>query len=481
MTFENTLSAFLPVYILVGGIVLLLLSDVFVKKRGVSFGLTVVTLFSAILGVYAYDGALPGDGNFFFGIFYRNFATLTLFASIFVAFLIYHDFSDDMLSWDLGVVYTLMLLANAGGLLVASATNLIPLYIGFELMAIPNYGMVAYKSKERNASEAAMKIFILGALATSLTVFGLSLLYGATGSLQFNTVVASIVSDVTALKLLASFMLVAGVSFKLGLVPFHWWISDVYAGAPVSIVSFMAATTKVIGFTFAFQLFLKAIPNWSEQWVFAFTVLTILTMIIGNALGVLQRRVMRIMAYSSIAQAGYIAVTFVNYALVSDSNDKSFALAAGFIQLIAVVLLKISALSVVLIVVKSYGSDDLSNFRGLFTSNPIVGLSFMFALMGLMGVPLLGGLGFLGKFLIVLAAIEANTAISWTLAIVLITGSVISIFYYMRIINEVMVKEDAPEKPLKTSVLVNFVLIVLTLTNLGLMFMGEVIPFYKLF
>jgi len=304
MTFENTLSAFLPVYILVGGIILLLLSDIFVKRRGVSFGLTVVTLFSSILGVYAYDGVLPGDSNFLFGVFYRNFATLMLIGSIFVAFLIYYEFADDWISWDLGVVYTLMLLSNAGGLLVASAQNLIPLYIGFELMAIPNYGMVAYKSKERGASEAAMKIFLLGALATSLTLFGISLLYGVTGSLAFDTVIASIISDTSALKLLASVLLISGVSFKLGLIPFHWWISDVYSGAPISIVSFMAASTKVIGFAFAFQLFLNAVPSWSDSWVVGFGFLAGITMIIGNALGSIQKRVMRIMAYSSIAQAG---------------------------------------------------------------------------------------------------------------------------------------------------------------------------------
>jgi len=480
MTFENTLSAFLPVYILVGGIILLLLSDIFVKKRGVSFGLTVVTLFSTILGVYAYDGVLPGDSNFLFGVFYRNFATLMLIGSIFVAFLIYYEFADDWFSWDLGVVYTLMLLSNAGGLLVASAQNLIPLYIGFELMAIPNYGMVAYKSKERGASEAAMKIFLLGALATSLTLFGISLLYGVTGSLAFNTVIASIISDTSALKLLASVLLISGVSFKLGLIPFHWWISDVYSGAPISIVSFMAASTKVIGFAFAFQLFLNAVPSWSDSWVVGFGFLTGITMIIGNALGSIQKRVMRIMAYSSIAQAGYIAMTFINYAQVSDADLKKGALAAGYIQLLAVVLLKISALAVVLMVVKSFGDDKLTNFTGLFKKNVVVASAFTFALFGLMGIPFIGGAGFLGKALLISAAIEAGTTMSITLAFLLIIGSAISIYYY-GILIYTMYKEPEDEKQLMPSSIMIFVLVLLVVSNIALMLLGEIIPFYKLF
>lgn len=480
MTFENTLSAFLPVYILVGGIILLLLSDIFVKKRGVSFGLTVVTLFSSILGVYAYDGVLPGDSNFLFGVFYRNFATLMLIVSIFVAFLIYYEFADDWISWDLGVVYTLMLLSNAGGLLVASAQNLIPLYIGFELMAIPNYGMVAYKSKERGASEAAMKIFLLGALATSLTLFGISLLYGVTGSLAFDTVIASIISDTSALKLLASVLLISGVSFKLGLIPFHWWISDVYSGAPISIVSFMAASTKVIGFAFAFQLFLNAVPSWSDSWVIGFGFLAGITMIIGNALGSIQKRVMRIMAYSSIAQAGYIAMTFINYAQVSDTGLKKGALAAGYIQLLAVAILKISALAVVLMVVKSFGDDKLSNFTGLFKKNMVIASAFTFALLGLMGIPFIGGAGFLGKALLITAAIEAGTTMSVTLAFLLIIGSAISIYYY-GILIYTMYKEPEDEEPLMPSSIMTFVLVLLVIGNIALMFLGEVIPFYKLF
>jgi len=173
-------------------------------------------------------------------------------------------------------------------------------------------------------------------------------------------------------------------------------------------------------------------------------------------------------------------MTFINYAQVSDAGLKKGALAAGYIQLIAVVLLKISALAVVLMVVKSFGNDNLSNFKGLFKKNVVVASAFTFALLGLMGIPFIGGAGFLGKALIITAAIEAGTTMSVTLAFLLIVGSAISIYYYGILIYN-MYKEPEDEKPLMPSSIMIFVLVLLVVSNIALMLLGEIIPFSKLF
>ena len=449
--FQELFLAFLPVIILIIGIILVLINDLLPKKdRNVAAGISLLTLIATVIAVnFSFSGKLSSTTQLYFanmfefGGFYRVFSTITLIASIIVIFSVWNEF--DTLK-DLGVLYSLLFLANAGGLLIASSQNLIPLNVGFELMAISTYGMVAYRSKkkDRNAAEAAMKLFILGAFATSLTLFGMSYLYGATGSLQFNVVLVSIVQDTDPLKILASLFMIAGASFKLGLVPFHWWLSDIYSGTPISIVNFLATASKKMAFAFVFQLFLFAVPAWNLFWGIPFAVISFFSMIVGNGLATVQNRITRILAYSTVAQSGYIIMALALAAQTQDVITKNLALTAGIIYIIAHVLMKSGVLLVVGVVVRTYGNDQIDNFKGLIYKDKILGISLAVGLMSLLGVPPL--LGFFGKAFLFIIALTVGNFVGYALAASLVLGSVISAYYYFRILGIIIAKPVNDEK-----------------------------------
>ena len=465
--FQELFLAFLPVLILVIGTVLVLINDLLPKKdRSVAAGIALLTLIATIIAVnFSFSGKLSNltysyfANMFEFGGFYRVFSTITLGASIIVVFAVWNEF--DSLK-DLGILYSLLFLSNAGGLLIASSQNLIPLNVGFELMAIPTYGMVAYRSKKKdlNAAEASMKLFILGALATSLTLFGISYLYGATGSLQFNVVLDSIVQQTDPLKILASLFIVAGASFKLGLVPFHWWLSDIYYGAPISVVNFLATASKKMAFAFVFQLFLFAVPAWGDFWGIPFAIISFFSMIIGNALATVQSRITRILAYSTVAQSGYIIMALVLASQTTNLVTKNLAVTAGVIYIIAHVLMKSCALVVVGTIIRTYGDDNIENFRGLFYKNKVLGISLTLALMSLLGVPPL--FGFFGKAFLFIAAISVGTPVAYILAASLIIGSVISAYYYFRIVG-IMMAKPVDKRRIREFTPTNFILIIISI------------------
>jgi proton-translocating NADH-quinone oxidoreductase chain N len=465
--------AFMPMIILVVGIILALLGDLYVKNRGFVTAVTVLSLVGAMLAALSFEGYVnPDNGTdpyFEFGLFFKVFAVIGLSASIIVAFCAMRDFQY---AEDLGLFYALLLISNIGGLVIASSKNFIPAYVGFELMAIPTYGMVAYKTRSKPVAEAAMKLFLLGALSSAIVIFGLSLLYGATGSLYFNTVAIS--DELGGLKLAASIFLITGTSFKLGLVPFHYWISDVYVGAPISVVNFLAAASKKMGFAFVFQIFMFGIPEWTEYWGALFGILAIITMIIGNTLAIIQNRVMRIVAYSSIAQAGYIAIALAAFAFAPDSASRDFALTAAVIHIFAHVLMKGALITGIIIVVDSFGNDHIENLRGLIHKSPVVGATMVIALFSLMGIPPLAG--FIGKYVLFVAAVQTTSMIGYLMASALVLGSVISIYYYTRLIR-IIVDDPTNDIPVKPNSVLSVLLVILTIITI---FFVILLPFVDL-
>lgn len=467
MAFIDTFIAFLPVQVLLLGVVCVLLADIYIKNRGFATAVTVLSLVGAILAAFAEDlaGTSFTSDYLAFGTFYQAFAIIGLSASVIVAF---SALSDLSFAEDIGVFYSLLLLSNIGGLLIAASTNFIPAYIGFELMAIPTYGMVAYKTRNRPAAEAAMKLFLLGALSSAIIVYGLSLLYGATGSLMYNTV--TITGEVSGLQIAASIFLAAGTAFKLGLVPFHWWISDVYSGAPISVVNYLAAASKKMAFAFVFGIFLFGIPDWSDYWGPLVAAMAIITMVIGNAMATIQNRVMRIIAYSSVAQAGYISIALASFALSGDAAGQNVALTAGIIHIVAHVIMKGAAIAAVVVVVDSFGNDHIENFRGLIHKDVWVGGSLVLALFSLMGIPPLGG--FIGKYLLFFAAVQTETALGFALAAALVVGSVISIYYYARIVR-IVVDDPTSDIPVKPNTPLRVLLVALSVLTIAFaLFMG---------
>jgi NADH-quinone oxidoreductase subunit N len=470
-----------PFLILLVGIAVILLLDLLFREKAREYVVATATLFLAgnAMWIHTMDSVDSPDITIFeFGTFFKFFAIVGLLSSIIVVFSAWRDLSIEL---DLGVFFSLLLLANIGGLLVASSRSFIPLYIGYELVSIPTYAMVAFRKRDRSAAEAGLKIFLLGALSSAIIVYGIAMYYGATGTFAMG---ADALADSKGLQIAAITMIAAGSGFKIGLVPFHFWIADVYSGAPISVVNFLSASSKKMAFAFVFQLFFVGMPfyDWANTWGLLFSFLAVLSIIVGNMAAVIQTRVMRIIAYSTIAQAGYIVIGIAAYAkgltMLDSTNpdidgvDVQFSAMKGILfHVIAHVLMKGAAIAAILLVIDSYGDDQLENFRGLLHKSPIVAASFALALFSLMGIPPLGG--FWGKFFLFLAAVDADMA--W-LAIVGVIGSAISIFYYANIIR-IMVEKPTDDTPIKQFTPLTLMLILLSILTIGLgLFSDDIVP-----
>ncbi|OLS25778.1 MAG: F(420)H(2) dehydrogenase subunit N [Candidatus Heimdallarchaeota archaeon LC_2] len=434
--------------------------DLFFRERAREWlvGTTILILLSNAYLIITrnLDDNLKNHEYFRFGDFFEFFAVIALLSSVIVVFSAWKDMNLEL---DLGVFYSLLLLSNLGGLLVASSRSFIPLYIGYELVSIPTYAMVAFRKKNKPTAEAAMKIFLLGALSSAIIIYGLAMYYGATGTFNMG---APALADSQGLQLAAIALIAAGSGFKIGLVPFHFWIPDVYSGASISVVNFLSASSKKMAFAFVFQLFFVGMRFWSDQWGILFAVLATLSVIIGNIAAVIQDRLLRIIAYSTIAQAGYITMGIAAYAVGLENNDVDLqynAMNGIIFHIIAHVLMKGAAIVIILIIVDSYDGDDrLENFRGLLHKDPLMGGALALSMFSLMGIPPLAG--FFGKLFLFLAVVDAG--LIW-LAFIGVIGSAISIFYYARVIR-IMV--DKPTDDVKITQFTPIKLLVLILTIL---------------
>lgn len=323
---------------------------------------------------------------------------------------------------DLGVLYALVLIATTGGIVVGGCNDFLSLLIGLELLTIPTYAMVAFRKDNKFSMEAAMKYFLLGSFATATMIYGISLYYGATGSLALKGQ-----AGLTDLGKIGIVMFVFAVGFKISTVPFHAWTPDVYYGAHTSVTTFLATVSKTVGFAVAFKVFFVAFGSseYAEFFVNIFCVLAILTMTLGNLAALSQTSVKRMLAYSSIAQAGYILIALASY----DAGD--YAVAAGLYHMIAHLLSKGAAFFAVGLALPFLKNDQLDGFKGLGKKDKVLASGFTVALLSLSGIPPL--VGFFGKFYLVLAALEAGGWVQ-SLAFVLVANSVVSVFYYFRII-----------------------------------------------
>jgi|HubBroStandDraft_1064217.scaffolds.fasta_scaffold01977_7 proton-translocating NADH-quinone oxidoreductase chain N len=350
------------------------------------------------------------------------------------------------------IFYGLLILATLGMLLVAVAVDLIFLLLAIEVVSIASYLLVAYARKERRGLEAAMKFFVIGALSTVLSFFGASLLFGAYGTTNLDVIRAAgtAVPDPT-LVLLGYGFLVAGLAFKITLVPFHAWAVDVYDGAPDDVSAFLAGGTKKIGIFAFFLVFLGPVlvlgsAGPSGYGLFGGSValgpslqltlgiLAVLTMTVGNVLALLQKEMKRMLAYSSISQAGYMMIGIV--------IGTAPALGGATLQVFAHVLMKTGAFLVVGAVAALGVGPLISDWRGLGSRRPFLGVAFGLMLLSLAGVPLT--VGFVSKFVLFSAAVHAQGWFVW-LAVAGLLNSALSVYYYARVLKVMFF--DAPPAP----------------------------------
>ena len=337
--------------------------------------------------------------------------------------------------------YSLILLSSIGMILIAYSTDLVMLLVAWELMSIPTYALAAFSKRDPISNEAAIKYFLFGALSSAILVLAIGLVYGVTGTTNIGEAIVSMVNvqkDLVPVTLLAVALFIAGFGFKMGLVPFHMWLPDAYEGAPTTIGALLAAGTKKAGFAAAIRVIVLATFVLHLDWATALAVIAIFTMTLGNLAALVQKSVPRILAYSSIAQAGYI---MIGLALAPYSDQ---ALGGSLFHILNHAVMKSAAFIAAAAVSITLASYSIEKYRGLAKRMPITAIALSISLLALAGVPPLNG--FWSKLVLFNAAIVTGPEIWWGpyLAIAGVLNSALSLGYYAWIMRK-MYMEESPD------------------------------------
>jgi len=337
--------------------------------------------------------------------------------------------------------YSLILLSSIGMILIAYSTDLVMLLVSWELMSIPTYALAAFSKRDPISNEAAIKYFLFGALSSAILVVAIGLVYGITGSTNIGVALLAFVTlpqNLVPVGLLAIALFVAGFGFKMGLVPFHMWLPDAYEGAPTTIGALLAAGTKKAGFAAAIRVIVLGMFVLNMDWTIILAIIAIFTMTLGNLGALVQRSVPRILAYSSIAQAGYI---MIGLALAPYSDQ---ALTGSLFHIMNHAVMKSAAFIAAAAVATALAGYSLERYRGLGRRMPITAIAFSISLLALAGVPPLNG--FWSKAVIFGAAINTGETVWWGpyLAIAAVLNSALSLGYYAWIMRK-MYMEEGPD------------------------------------
>lgn len=362
--------------------------------------------------------------------------------------------------------YALLVTATIGFSLMAASSDLIMIYVALETASISSYLLAGFYSGQTRSSEAGMKYFVYGAFTTAVMLYGMSLLYGVTGQTNLY-LIGSLFSNaeqidmVQPLLLLAAVFIVVGFAFKTSIVPYHFWTPDVYEGAPTPFTGFLSTASKAAGFAVFLRVFLAGVlgpAQTSSEWWAMLVAMCIITMILGNFVAIFQTNIKRLLAYSSIAQAGYVLIGLVT--LTQDGSG------ASMFYLLMYVFTNIAAFGVIILVSNVTGSDDLKDLSGLNRRSPFLALVMLFAVLSLGGIPPTAG--FFGKFFIFKAAVDAGL---WWLALIGILMAFVGLYYYLSIIKYMYLyrsEEDDVAIPVSRAAQIGLIVSVLFILYLGI-------------
>ncbi|MEW6201836.1 MAG: NADH-quinone oxidoreductase subunit N [bacterium] len=371
----------------------------------------------------------------------------------------------------IGEYYALIVLCTAGFMLLASAVNLLMVYLCIEYIGICCYILCCYLKDDPKSSEGAIKYLLLGATASAFLVYGISLLYGLTGSLHIGDIGAAIRIDKaidSKIILVAFLFVITGFGFKIAMAPFHMWAPDAYEGAPTSITAFFSVLPKAAGLAVLVRVLMTVFQGLPVEWVHIVETLAILTMTIGNVVAIWQTNIKRMLAYSSIAHVGYILIGLVVAgALGIDSEIGADGIFAILVYITAYLFMNIGAFAVVIVVSNKLESDFIERYAGLGRRAPFMAIALTFFFLSLAGIPPTAG--FIGKFFIFKAAIAGEF---YLLAIAGIINSVISVYYYWNVVRYMFIEEPLERTPLRAAspLWVTVVVAVLAVLAMGIFF-----------
>ena len=344
----------------------------------------------------------------------------------------------------MGEGYVMVLLAASGMMVLAAARDLMLVFLGIELMSIAVYVLAGLNRRSARAAEASLKYFLMGAFATGFLLYGIALVYGATGSTSFATISSVISGEAipSPMLLIGVGMLIVGFGFKVAAVPFHMWTPDVYEGAPTAYTAFMAAAVKAAAFASFVRLWMESFVGVRNAWTPVLWWLAVVTMIVGNLIALQQKNIKRMLAYSSIAHAGYL--------LVGVTVGTIASMSAVFFYLVAYSLATLGAFAVVIAVSRPGDRGQrIEDLAGLWSERPWLATAMAVFMLSLLGFPVAGGMGFFGKWMLIQAALSAPIP-QITLPIVLVLASVVSAGYYLNVVVTMYMKprtEGAPAWP----------------------------------
>jgi NADH-quinone oxidoreductase subunit N len=333
---------------------------------------------------------------------------------------------------DNGEYVALVLFGTLGMMVIASAASMLTAYLGLELLSLSMYALVALKKNDRIATEASMKYFVLGALASGLLLFGMSILYGATGSISLDGISLALTKANKTAVALSLIFIAAGVSFKLGVVPFHMWVPDVYTGAPTAVTLFLSTAGKLAAFALAFRLFGAALTPAYGDWSIIFAVIATISVVLGNLIAIAQTNIKRMLAYSAIANMGFLVLGFVGGGSEGYAAAMFYAVAYAITGLVSFGIL-------VLLSGRGVEFENIEDLKGLNSRSPWYAFLMLLAMFSLAGIP--PTIGFWAKLSVIESIINAGYV--W-IAVIAVLSSLVGAFYYLRVVR-VMYFGDAPE------------------------------------
>ncbi|MBB6453975.1 NADH-quinone oxidoreductase subunit N [Salirhabdus euzebyi] len=424
--------------------VILSLIDLFgkdsIKKYIPSFavaGIGLALIF--LLFQYGHEEVSILYDTYIFDSFAFSFKFILLIGTLLIFFMVLSKQKDEEIT-DRGEYVYLLLSALLGTMMMASSGDLITLFVGLELLSLSSYIMVAMRKRNKRANEGAMKYIINGGIATAFTLFGMSYIYGISGTTKLVDIsreMSSALGTTEPIATVGFIILFVGLAFKISSVPFHMWTPDVYEGAATPVSAFLSVVSKAAGFVIIIRLFVTIFNTGVEgnetlysSMIGFVAILAILSMLIGNIIALRQRNMKRLIAYSSIGHAGYILIPIVSLSAMTLENVWFYLLAYSFMT--------IGAFMVIYILEQSEKSEDISIFTGLFQRSPVLAISMTIFLLSLAGIP--GTAGFIGKFNIFVGAISADPA-QYILVGVMAVATVISYLYYFNILIQMFIRQ----------------------------------------
>ncbi len=409
--------------------------------------------FAGVCGALAWVVALAADGStrasfgsmFVVDSYALLFKGFFLVVAVFVLFTSYRYFSE--IRTYQGEYYFLLLSSFCGMLLMPSARDLVMIFIALELVSVPGFVMAGLRKFDLRSNEGALKFFLFGVLSVAVLVFGLSIVYGFTGTTELTGVAARLATvEPTPLLSASILFVIVGFGFKVSAVPFHFWAPDTYEGAPIPVTAFLSVASKAAGFAGLLQVCFVAFAPLADVWAPILGVVAVMTMTLGNLVALQQRNIVRLLAYSSVAHAGYMLLPF-GLAVPGDPVVNGEAFSAVLVYLLAYGVMNIGAFACVVAVARRHPDRLVTDYAGLGQRAPALAVALTMFLLSLGGLPPLVGLW--AKAFIFLAAATAATTFAYTLAAVMVVNSVVAMFYYLHVARTLWMDEPTAGEPIR--------------------------------